>query len=65
MPTQFPHRIVKSEADQPRPLAYVRLFPRGRRRVSGYLLAALLGGALALAAAAAFAVVGGALVRGG
>ncbi len=63
MPTQPPHRISKSEADEPKPLAYIRIFPRGRLRISGYLAAALAGGAMALIAAAAFAVVSGSLVR--
>ena len=65
MPSQLPHRISKSEADEPKPLAYVRIYPRGRLKFSGYLAAAMAGGALALVAAAAFAVVSGALVRGG
>ncbi len=65
MPLQFPHRITKSEADEPKPLAYIRVFPRGRLKVSGYLAAAMAGGALALVAVIAFAVVSGAIVRGG
>ncbi len=65
MPLQLPHRISRSEADEPKPLAYIRVFPRGRLRVGGYLAAAVAGGAMALVAAAAFAIVSGALVRGG
>ena len=45
------HRIFGSEADQPRPLAYVSMFRPGRRRYRGYLAAAVIGGALVVAAA--------------
>jgi hypothetical protein len=54
---QTPHRIFKSEADQPKPLAYLRSFPQNRRRTGGYLVAAITGGALALIAAAALAMI--------
>ncbi len=45
------HRIFGSEADQPRPLAYVSMFRPSRRRYRGYVAAALIGGALVIAAA--------------
>ena len=45
------HRIFGSEADQPRPLAYVSMFRPGRRRYRGYVAAAVIGGALVIAAA--------------
>ncbi len=54
-----PHRIIKSEADQPKPLAYLRMYPPGRRRVSGYLVAGVIGGVVALGAAIAAMVAGG------
>ena len=57
MPT---HRIIKSEADEPKPLAYVRLYPRARRGLGGYVTAAVVGGALAIAAVAAIALLHGA-----
>ncbi len=53
------HRILRSEADQPKPLAYIRMFPRGRRGLGGYLTAALVGGAVAIGAAAALAFMQG------
>ena len=65
MPIQFPHRIARSEADQPKPLAYLRVYPRGRLKVSGYLAAAVVGGVVALFAVVAFAVVSGAIVHAG
>lgn len=46
------HRIFGSEADQPRPLAYVSMFRPHRRRYRGYVAAAAIGGVLMLAAAA-------------
>ena len=46
------HRIFGSEADQPRPLAYIKTFRPNRRRMRGYVLAAALGGVLALVLAA-------------
>ena len=45
------HQIFGSEADQPRPLAYVSMFRPGRRRYRGYVAAAVIGGALVIAAA--------------
>jgi hypothetical protein len=56
------HRIFGSEADQPRPLAYIKMFRPNRRRMRGYVAAAIAGGMLALALAAGLAVVGGALM---
>ena len=51
------HRIFKTEADQPKPLAYIRTFPnKGRRRVGRYLTAALVGGAVVIGAVAALAL---------
>ena len=46
------HRIFGSEADKPRPLAYVRTFRPHRRRYRGYVAAAMIGGVFVLAAAA-------------
>ena len=45
------HRIFGSEADQPRPLAYVSMFRPHRRRYRGFVTAAVIGGAIVLAAA--------------
>ncbi len=53
------HRIFGNEADQPRPLAYVRTFRPHRRRFRGYLAAAVVGVLLVLAAGATMAIVGG------
>ena len=50
-----------SEADQPKPLAYVRVYSRGRRGIGGYLTAAMVGGALVIAVAAALALLQGSL----
>ena len=50
------HRIVGSEAGQEKPLVYVTLFRGGRRRVAGYVVAAMIGGLAVLAAAGAVAV---------
>ena len=58
---QIPHRIFKSEADEPKPLAYLRMYPQNRRRAGRYVAAAMAGGALALIAAAALALIGGAV----
>ena len=44
------HRIIKSEADKPKPLAYVRVYARGRRGIGGYLTAAAVGAVLVIAA---------------
>ncbi len=52
------HRILRSEADQPRPLAYVSMFRPHRRRYRGYVAAAVIGGALMLMAAAAVVLTG-------
>ncbi len=59
------HRIVRNEADQEKPLVYVSIYRAGRRRVGGYLAAAIAGGMLALVVAVAIAVLGGALISGG
>jgi hypothetical protein len=59
------HRIFGSEADQPRPLAYIKMFRTNRRRTRGYLIAAAGGGLLALLIAVALALVGGGLVAPG
>ncbi len=53
------HRIFKSEADRPKPLAYVQVYPQGRRRVGGYLAAGVIGGVLTLLAAVALALIAG------
>ncbi len=50
------HRIFGSEADQPKPLAYVRTFRPSRRRFRGYVTAAVIGGFLTLAAGAAMVI---------
>jgi len=55
------HRIFGSEADQPRPLAYVSMFRPQRRRYRGYVAAAMIGGALVLAAAAVVVLTGASL----
>jgi hypothetical protein len=55
------HRIFGSEADRPRPLAYVSMFRPHRRRYRGYVAAAMIGGALVLAAAAAVVLTGASL----
>ena len=52
------HRIFGSEADQPRPLAYVSMFRPHRRRFRGYVAAAVIGGVLMLAAAVMVVVTG-------
>ena len=59
------HRIFGSEADKPRPLAYIKMFRPNRRRVRGYLIAAVGGGLLALLLAVALAMVGGGLITPG
>jgi len=51
-----PHRIFRNEADEPKPLAYVRMYRPGRRRANGYALAALAGTALVLIVAIALAL---------
>ena len=56
------HRIFGSEAGQPRPLAYIKMFRPNRRRTRGYLIAAVGGGLLALVLAAGLALVGGGLI---
>lgn len=55
------HRIFGSEADQPRPLAYVSMFRPHRRRFRGYVAAAVIGAVLVLAAAIAVIVTGASL----
>ena len=52
------HRIIGSEADQHRPLAYVSMFRPSRRRHRGYLTAVLIGGALVIAAAVMVLITG-------
>ena len=52
------HRILRSEADQPRPLAYVSMFRPHRRRFRGYVAAAAIGGVLMLLAAVAVVLTG-------
>ena len=59
------HHIVGCEADEPRPLAYVMMFRPNRRKFRGFLLAAVIGGVLALALAASLAAVGGGLIAHG
>ena len=55
------HRIFGSEADQPRPLAYVSMCRPHRRRYRGYVAAGLIGGALMLVAAAVVLLTGASL----
>jgi hypothetical protein len=55
------HRIFGSEADQPRPLAYVSMFRPQRRRYRGYVTAAVIGGVLMLAAAVMVVLTGASL----
>ena len=60
------HRIFGSETDKPRPLAYIKTFrPHRRHRMRGYLIAAMVGGLLALALAAGLALVGSGLFAPG
>jgi hypothetical protein len=59
------HRIFGSEADQPRPLAYIKTFRPNRRKARGYLVAAIVGGLLALIAAASLALLGAGLLPPG
>lgn len=56
------HRIFGSEADQPKPLAYVRMFRQSRRRFQGYVAAAVVGVFLTMAAGVALILVEGGLV---
>ncbi len=51
------HRIVRCEADKPKPLAYLRIFPRARRGLVGYLAAAVIGGGVVIAAVALLALI--------
>ena len=55
------HRIFGSEADQPRPLAYVSMFRPHRRRYRGYVAAAVIGAVVVLAAAVMVIVTGASL----
>ena len=55
------HRIFRSEADQPRPLAYVSMFRPHRRRYRGYVAAAAIGAVVVLAAAVTVIVTGASL----
>ncbi len=59
------HRIFGSEADQPRPLAYIKMFRPNRRRVRGYVMAAVLGAMVALGLAAGLAALGSGLLAPG
>jgi hypothetical protein len=56
------HRIFGSEADQPRPLAYIKMFRTSRRRIRGYVLAGVLGALAVLALAVAAVLMGGGLI---
>lgn len=49
------HRIVGCEADNPKPLAYLSMFPRRRRGIGRYLAAVLIGALLMLAVGVALA----------
>ena len=51
------HRIVGSEAGRDKPLVYVTLFRGGRRRIGGYVIAAVTGGLAVFVAAAAVAMI--------
>ena len=53
------HRIVGSEADNPRPLAYLSMFPRRRGDTGRYLAAALIGALVMLAVGIALAAISG------
>ena len=53
------HRIVGCEADRPKPLAYLRVFPGRGRATGGYLVAAAVGALLTLAAGVAVAILSG------
>jgi len=55
------HRILGSEADQPRPLAYVSVFRPHRRRYRGLVAAAVIGAVVVLAAAVAVVLTGASL----
>lgn len=59
------HRIFGSETDRPRPLAYIKTVRPRRRRVRGYVIAAVVGGLLALVLAAALAALGAGLITPG
>ena len=59
------HRIFGSEADKPKPLAYIRVYPPGRRGVSGYVAAAVRGSLATLMAGVAMAVLNGVLIGHG
>jgi hypothetical protein len=50
------HRIFRSEADRPKPLAYIRVYPATRRPFLGYLTAALAGGVVAIGVSALLAL---------
>ena len=53
------HRIVGSEADKQRPLAYVSVYPPRRRDVARYLAAGVIGALLMLAVGVAVAALSG------
>jgi hypothetical protein len=55
------HRILGNEADQEKPLAYVRMFRTSRRRHRGYVLAAAAGVVLAAIAGTAWVLIQGGL----
>ena len=42
------HRILRSEAFEPRPLAYVQMFPGGRRPRGSYFAAGAMGALIAI-----------------
>ncbi len=53
------HRIVGSEADRPKPMAYLSAYPGRRRGAARYLAAAAVGALLMLAAGVGLAVLSG------
>lgn len=54
------HRILRSEADEPRPLAYLQMYRPSRRARGGYMAAAMIGGAAALIGLIVLAALSGA-----
>ena len=55
------HRIYGSEADQQKPLAYVRMFRQSRRRSGGLLAAVVVGALLTAVLGVAWVLVQGGL----
>ncbi len=53
------HRIVGSEADRPKPMAYLSVYPGRRRATARYLIAAAVGALLTLGVGIALAVLSG------